>query len=287
MKAMGRKLSSVAEFKKFVAERFDYKAVFYEDFVEPLKEIYFSLLDLVDLESEDKVLDVGTGHGYPGIMAAERVQKGIVVGIDISPVMLKLALRNIRARKISNFVIVQGDVECLPFRKEIFDAVLCSLVLMGVPNRRLTLKEMTRVTKPGGVVVASSPRRRTWEIGSSLQQLKAFKMYISKKKPLNMKWFWHGFTVKELENLFREARLRNIKAFEKRIDLVFNDFAGFLEYLKTQPSFSKYGFDYNEFVNRLNQTDLNEFKEAISRKFADKDGLLRIPTFWVICCGIR
>jgi len=270
-----------------VAKRFDHKAPFYEDFVKPLREIYHSLLSLVDLKSEDLILDVGTGHGYPGIIVAEKVKKGMVVGIDTSKAMLKLALRNIRARGINNFPILRGDIEHLPFKKELFDAVLCSLVLMSVPHRQRALKEMTRVVKPRRVVAASSPMRKVWEIGPQIQQLRAFKTYISTIKPVDVKWFWHGFTVNELENLFRKAQLKNVQAFEKRIDLVFKDFADFLEYLKTQPSFNRYGFDYREFVNKLNQKDIEEFEKAMFQKFADSDELLRIPTFWVICSGTK
>lgn len=287
VKTVRIKISHSAKFKKFVAERFDHKAVFYEDFVKPFREIYHFQLSLVDLKPEDLILDVGTGHGYPGIMVAERIQKGMVVGVDTSTAMLKLAFKNIKEKGISNFLIVRGDVESLPFKKELFDAVLCSLVLMGVPNRQRALQEMALVTKPSGVVIASSPRRRTWEMSVVIQQLTAFRTYISKMKPVDVKWFWHGFTVKELENLLRKARLRNVQVFEKRIDLAFDGFGDFLEYLKTQPSFSKYGFDYREFVNHLNQKDLKEFEEAVFQKFADRDGFLRIPTFWVVCYGIK
>ena len=51
----------------------------------------------------------------------------------------------------------QGDVGALPFPDRSFDRVLCQMALMFFPDRSAALREMARVTRPGGVVALCVP----------------------------------------------------------------------------------------------------------------------------------
>jgi SAM-dependent methyltransferase len=55
----------------------------------------------------------------------------------------------------SNVNILIGDAEQLPFEENSFDIVCCNLTLMWADDPRTVVKEMTRVTKPLGKVLAS------------------------------------------------------------------------------------------------------------------------------------
>ena len=114
------------------------------------------LTDLARLVPGESVLDVGCGTGTLAIAAKRRVgASGIVRGIDASPEMITRALR--KAAKAGVEVEFETAVaESLPFLDTSFDVVLSTLMLHHLPKatRRDCAREMRRVLKPGGRVLA-------------------------------------------------------------------------------------------------------------------------------------
>ena len=102
--------------------------------------------------SGKRVLDIGTGKGRLATAAA--LHDGRVTGLDLAEEMLRDARRD--AKKASSSVeLTLGDAEALPFPDKSFDVVTCLEALMHFPHPDLALREMARVTKPGGTVVLS------------------------------------------------------------------------------------------------------------------------------------
>jgi ubiquinone/menaquinone biosynthesis C-methylase UbiE len=108
--------------------------------------------DDLQLQSGDRVLDVGCGTGRLAIVFAERVgATGSVDGIDPAAEMIKRA--SSRARKRGGEVSFQvAFAQDLPFADESFDAVACTLALHHVAedDQLTAVHEMYRVLKPGG-----------------------------------------------------------------------------------------------------------------------------------------
>jgi ubiquinone/menaquinone biosynthesis C-methylase UbiE len=114
------------------------------------------LVELARLEPGEAVLDVGCGTGTLAIAAKRRVgAAGAVHGIDASPEMIDRAKR--KAAKAGVDVVLQtAIVEALPFPDASFDVVLSTLMLHHLPRpvRQQCAREMRRVLKPGGRVLA-------------------------------------------------------------------------------------------------------------------------------------
>ncbi|MGY1690967.1 class I SAM-dependent methyltransferase [Geodermatophilus sp. SYSU D01105] len=111
------------------------------------------LLDIADVRPGQAVLDAACGTGIVARTAADRLAgNGRVVGLDLNEAMLTVA-RRVRP----DLEWRQGDVAALPFPDAEFDAVLCSMALMFFPDRDASLREMVRVTRPGGVVALCVP----------------------------------------------------------------------------------------------------------------------------------
>ncbi|MBW2465016.1 MAG: ubiquinone/menaquinone biosynthesis methyltransferase, partial [Deltaproteobacteria bacterium] len=85
-----------------------------------------------------------------------------VVGLDPSRGMLDVGQAKIEAANLSERIeLVEGDAEKLPFEDDSFDGVTIAFGIRNVPDRGAALREMARVTKPGGRVVVlelSEPR---------------------------------------------------------------------------------------------------------------------------------
>jgi SAM-dependent methyltransferase len=97
-----------------------------------------------------RALDVGCG---PGILTEEliaRLGADAVAAVDPSPSFVEAA----RVR-LPGVTVAEASAEALPFPDEAFDATLAQLVVHFMPDPVAGLREMRRVTRPGGVVAAS------------------------------------------------------------------------------------------------------------------------------------
>jgi SAM-dependent methyltransferase len=128
------------------------------------------IADLVRVERGGRYLDLGCSAGlYTRSLATRLRTNGDVVGIDISPSMLREAAR--RARKLGVAPsFARADAENLPFADASFTGAVCggSLNEFGDPAR--TLRERRRVLEPGGrvaimgILKAQTPRGRRLQL---------------------------------------------------------------------------------------------------------------------------
>ncbi|MBH0200718.1 MAG: methyltransferase domain-containing protein [Nitrospira sp.] len=108
------------------------------------------------LRSGLQVLDLGSGTGYPALLAAQTVgTTGSVVGIDLAEQMLEAARRKAASLKLSNATFRTGDVTTLPFEDSSFDAVTTRFCLMFLPEIPKAVAEIVRVLRPGSWVAAA------------------------------------------------------------------------------------------------------------------------------------
>lgn len=112
---------------------------------------YHELLDELEADFVHRygaghdILEVGCGTGLVLARIAEFARTA--KGVDLSPGMLDKA----RAR---NLDVTVGSATELPFPDSSFDVTCSFKVLAHVPNIELALKEMARVTRPGGHILA-------------------------------------------------------------------------------------------------------------------------------------
>ncbi len=122
----------------------------YDRIVEPMQSgVRRVALQVVPPQANWHVLDVGCGTGTG---MAPYVDAGCTVaGVDISPAMLDRARTRLGDR--AELRITNGDR--LPYDNARFDLVMTTMVLHEVPAhaRRLFIREMARVARPGGRVL--------------------------------------------------------------------------------------------------------------------------------------
>lgn len=110
------------------------------------------------------VLDVCCGTGDITAMLAQRDPGVMVCGLDFSAHMLDVA--RTRTKELDNVMLVEGNAMDLPFDDNTFDAAVISFGLRNTPDYARVVGEMTRVTRPGGVVAcldASVPESKLIE----------------------------------------------------------------------------------------------------------------------------
>ena len=103
-----------------------------------------------------RVLDLGSGTGYPALLAAQTVAPGgHVTGLDLAADMLAAAERKAKKLGLTHVTFRTGDATTLPFETASFDAVTSRFCLMFLPEILKAAAEIARVLKPGGWVAAA------------------------------------------------------------------------------------------------------------------------------------
>lgn len=113
------------------------------------KKIVFSLVQPVN---QQRILEVAIGTGRIAIELASRGAN--VVGMDISQAMLNQTQNKTRVWGIDQKVqVIAANAYALPFVEGSFDKCICINALNHMPNTRQVIQEISRVLKPGGILV--------------------------------------------------------------------------------------------------------------------------------------
>ncbi|MFF8669446.1 class I SAM-dependent methyltransferase [Streptomyces sp. NPDC015242] len=116
---------------------------------------YAAAVAELGLREGDRVLDAGcgTGRALPPLRAAVG-PSGVVLGADLTPAMLREAVRAGRDR---DGTLLLTDVAALPLRAGCLDAVFGAGLVSHLPSPAENLRELARVVRPGGVLALFHP----------------------------------------------------------------------------------------------------------------------------------
>jgi ubiquinone/menaquinone biosynthesis C-methylase UbiE len=114
------------------------------------------LLEMAALKPGDHVIEVASGTGLVTLRAAKAVgSSGSVLATDISQVMIDRLQTDARRLGLTNVPARRMDAEALDVPPASFDAALCALGLMYVPDPVVALGQMRQALKPGGRAVCA------------------------------------------------------------------------------------------------------------------------------------
>lgn len=189
-----------------------------EEFNASRREVWPEMAELkIFIEPNSKVLDLGCGNGRLIDFLKDKNIK--YFGIDFSEELIKMA----KNKYGNNFQV--ADILNLPFSDNYFDTIWSIAVFHHIPSRELrllALKEMKRVLKDKGRVIMACWNLYQKDYLNLL--LKYFFRKIFNKSKLdfkdvfvpwgnsNIKRYYHAFTKKELEELFKESGLGIIES---------------------------------------------------------------------------
>jgi len=112
------------------------------------------LVSQIALRPGNLVLDVCTGTAGVALEIADH-HDGRIVGLDVSHSMLQAGLNAIEKRSLDGRIqLIQGRAEHLPFPDETFDTVVFTYLLRYVQDPDATIRELSRVLKPGGELLS-------------------------------------------------------------------------------------------------------------------------------------
>jgi len=119
---------------------------------------------LPHLRKDQNLLDIGCGPGSITIGLADYVARA--VGVDFSDEVVQEARAAAVGKDNSEFIV--ASVYELPFPDDSFDVVWTHQVLQHLPDPVGALREMLRVTKPGGLVASREAVCSTYQMSPTL-----------------------------------------------------------------------------------------------------------------------
>ena len=133
------------------------------------------LVERANIAPEAIVLDVAAGRGAVLFPATQQVgPRGRVVGIDLSPEMVRETVAEIQDAGRSNAEMLLMDAEELRFEDASFDCVLSGFSLWFFPQPQRALAEFFRVLKPGGRVGITTWAKDCPTIGWTIRAVRQY-----------------------------------------------------------------------------------------------------------------
>ncbi len=160
--------------------------------------VWAELLDGLNLQGDERLLDIGCGRGAVLLMAAQRLPRGRAVGVDLwstkdqSGNAEQVTRQNAALEGVAERVELHtADMRQLPFDDGSFDVVVSSLAIhniWGAGERGRALREAARVLKKGGKLVIADVRyTRVYA-----SELEACGLKITDRRSLGVR-FWYAF----------------------------------------------------------------------------------------------
>jgi ubiquinone/menaquinone biosynthesis C-methylase UbiE len=184
------------------------------------RKVGVRFLDWCQIPPKQVWLDVGCGNGAFTEEILRMTSPHDVRGIDPSSGQIAYA----KARPGCERATFQiGDAQMLAFGDATFDVVVMALAISFVPDPLQALREMKRVTKPGGTVATYM-----WDLpGGGVPLAPFYRVLKSLGEPAPMPPHAETSRIDALENLWREAGLTDIETTSIRIPVSFRNFEEF------------------------------------------------------------
>lgn len=227
------------------------------------------LVELSSIKEGGHILDIGMGRGASLFPAIKKIgNRGRVVGIDISEVMVKETHKEILEQNIKNAEVYNMDAESLNFNESSFDNIVCGFSIGAFLFSENKFSGVLQILKDGGQLGFS-----TWGVQNDQKWLteivnKYIQNNTSNEKTKNTISF---NTVEGVKQTLIDAGFRKIKVHEEHTDVIYKN-----EEEWWQEMNSNFFSCIVEKIEELGTDKLESFKKDVFqglKKFKKEDGL--------------
>lgn len=119
--------------------------------------------DLLEIQPEDKIIEIGFGDGSNIKLLLQKASKGFVTGVEISKTAIEMASKkNAKAISDGSATLHLAPGNALPFENNTFDKACSVATAYVIEDPGAVFKEMLRVLKPNGRAAVTFPVRENF-----------------------------------------------------------------------------------------------------------------------------
>lgn len=185
------------------------------------KELYRQIALLTDMQAGEEVLVAACGNG---VTAQYFVQEFGVQGsgVDEDPHLIEQAEERVRAEGLQDRLqLQQGAMGSLPYRDGVFDVVVAELGLTATVDPEDAVRELVRVTRPGGRIAMA---QLVWKAPVDPERRQVLSRHLG-ARPVMLVELKRALRAAGVENLHTEAWSDEKTAFRPQVKKPFPDFA--------------------------------------------------------------
>lgn len=248
----------------------------------PLSE---RLVELAEVGTGDRVLDIATGIGEPAVTAARRVgPEGRVLATDIAPGMLEVGRERAAELGLDNVEFREADAEALELPGERFDAILCRNGLQFLADPGAALERIRAALVADGRLAAAVWARSertpfvTLAVNTVARELELSPPAPGTPGPLSLG------DEDTLEERLREAGFADVRSERMTVNVEFAFAAEYAQFMRAVSA------PLNKLLADKPSKRQEEVWNAIARAaeaHADADGSVSMPGELILVVGRR
>jgi arsenite methyltransferase len=199
----------------------------------PLWSATFGILLLkhLELRPDLKVIDIGSGAGFPLMELAGRLGRSCkLYGLDPWINANKRARQKIKNYNLSNVEIIEGSAETIPFEDNTIDLIVSNLGINNFSDPQIVFRECNRVLKLNGKLALTTNLNGHWKefydiFYNTLKQIGKDNLTIVLRKDEE-----HRGTLQDVSKLFTDSGFMINRHFEESFEMKFVDGSAFLNH---------------------------------------------------------
>lgn len=229
------------------------------------------------------VLDIACGEGYGANLIAEKAEK--VIGIDIDETTINNAAKKY---KRPNLVFKKGSATNLPLEENQFDVIISFETIEHIEQQDQMLTEIKKVLKPGGLLIISTPDKKTYSDETGFRNkfhvkelykeefISLIQGYFKYQKVLQQN-FVHGSLILGNDD-------GSIKIYEGNFDGIDSRIPNTLFWIilasdESIEEVSSSVFHDKEFLNKILEAEIASLKRTFTYRFGH---FLLLPFKWMV-----
>ncbi len=202
-----------------VKEIYESTALEYEDFVIPCKICqYGMLIGSLDLDGDEKAVDIGCGPGELTCMLADRLDSGDVLGIDLSSNMIDIASNKAESRRLDNVKFLDENYLELDYEDD-FDVCVSSYLFHWLSDPSAFVRWVKRSLKVGGKFGLISPSSEWYKEVQEAYREVMENFGVEKQELVGRKVYRQEDIKKYLKDEDFEIQMFNEFCFQEKIDM--------------------------------------------------------------------